>query len=184
MTQRRFGCWFEELPVGHVTHHAFTRTVTEADNVLFTTMTMNPQPLHLDAEFAARTEFGRPLVNSLFTLGLVVGMTVPELTLGTTIANLGFSSIEFPKPVFAGDTLRAVTEVLDARPSKSRPDAGIVVFRHDGYNQRDELVCRAVRTALMRRAPVGTEPVGTEPVGTEPVVREPVGREPVVREEA
>jgi acyl dehydratase len=116
-------------------------------------MTMNPQPLHLDAEFAATTEFGKPLVNSMFTVALVVGLAVPELTLGTTIANLGFSGIEFPKPVFAGDTIRVVTEVVEARPSSSRPDAGIVTFRHEGSNQRGEVVCRATRAAFMRRRP-------------------------------
>ncbi|WP_403024017.1 MaoC family dehydratase [Salinibacterium sp. GXW1014] len=153
MTQRRFGSWFEDLPVGAVTHHAIKRTLTESDNVQFSTMTMNPQPLHLDAEFAAKTEFGQPLVNSLLTLSTVVGLSVPELTLGTTVANLGFGSIEFPAPVFAGDTIRAVTEVTKARESKSRPDAGIVEFRHDGFNQRGELVCRAFRSALMLRRP-------------------------------
>src|SRR5712691_7070 len=115
------GLYFEEFSEGQVFEHAMTRTVTETDNVLFTTMTMNPQPLHLDAEFAARTEFGRPLVNSLFTLGLVV-----ELTLGTTVANLGFSRVDFPAPVFAGDTIHVVTDVLEARRSRTRPDAGIV----------------------------------------------------------
>ncbi len=147
------GRWFEELTVGTTVEHATRRTVTETDNVLFTTMTMNPQPLHLDAEFAAGTEFGRPLVNSLFTLGLVVGLAVPELTLGTTIANLGFSRVDFPAPVFAGDTIHVTTEVTAARPSSSRPDAGIVTFEHRGTNQRDELVCVAVRAAMMRRRP-------------------------------
>jgi acyl dehydratase len=147
------GLWFEQLEPGLRVEHAITRTVTEADNVLFTTMTMNPQPLHLDAEFAATTEFGKPLVNSMFTVALVVGLAVPELTLGTTIANLGFSGIEFPKPVFAGDTIRVVTEVVEARPSSSRPDAGIVTFRHEGRNQRGEVVCRATRAAFMRRRP-------------------------------
>ncbi|WP_240157856.1 MaoC family dehydratase [Pseudonocardia broussonetiae] len=145
--------WFEDLTVGTVVEAATRRTVTETDNVLFTTMTMNPQPLHLDAEFAAGTEFGRPLVNSMFTVALVVGLAVPELTLGTTIANLGFSAIEFPKPVFAGDTIRVVTEVLEARKSSSRPDAGIVTFRHDASNQRGEVVCRATRAAFMRCRP-------------------------------
>ena len=153
MTGRPMGRWFEELRVGTVIEHAIRRTVTETDNVLFTTMTMNPQPLHLDAEFAAGTEFGRPLVNSMFTVALVVGLAVPELTLGTTIANLGFSAIEFPRPVFAGDTVHVVTEVLEARPSNSRPDAGIVTVRHEGRNQRDEVVCGATRAALMRRRP-------------------------------
>ena len=147
------GRWFEDLPVGARVEHVTRRTVTETDNVLFSTLTMNPQPLHLDAEFAAGTEFGRPLVNSLFTLGLVVGLAVPELTLGTTVANLGFSRVDFPAPVFVGDTLRVTTDVTDARPSGSRPDAGIVTFEHHGVNQRDELVCLAVRAAMMRRRP-------------------------------
>ena len=147
------GLWFEELEVGRVIHHAIRRTVTETDNVLFSTLTMNPQPLHLDAEFAAGTEFGQRLVNSMFTVGLVVGIAVPELTLGTTVANLGFGRIDFPAPVFHGDTLRVETEVVEARASKSRPDAGIVTFEHRSYNQRDELVCRASRAALMHRRP-------------------------------
>jgi acyl dehydratase len=153
MTQRRLGSWFEQLPVGTQVRHAITRTLTESDNVLFTTMTMNPQPLHLDAEFAATTEFGRPLVNSLLTLSTVVGLTVPELSLGTTVANLGFENITFPHPVFAGDTLYVVSEVIKARLSRSRPNAGIVEFRHDGFNQRGELVCSAHRSALMLRDP-------------------------------
>ena len=148
------GLWLEQLTVGLRVEHATRRTVTETDNVLFTTMTMNPQPLHLDAEFAAGTEFGRPLVNSLFTLGLVVGLAVPELTLGTTVANLGFSRIDFPAPVFAGDTIHVVTEVLETRASKSRPGQGIVTFEHHGLNQRDEVVCLAVRAAMMRSRPV------------------------------
>src|ERR1700675_4917313 len=143
------GLYFEEFSEGQVFEHATTRTVTETDNVLFTTMTMNPQPLHLDAEFAARTEFGRPLVNSLFTLGLVVGLAVPELTLGTTVANLGFSRVDFPAPVFAGDTIHVVTDVVEARRSRSRPGTGIVTFEHRGINQRDETVCVAVRAAMM-----------------------------------
>ncbi|GAA1667415.1 MaoC family dehydratase [Fodinicola feengrottensis] len=127
--------------------------MTETDNVLFSTLTMNPQPLHLDAEFSAGTEFGQRLVNSMFTVGLVVGIAVPELTLGTTVANLGFGKIDFPAPVFHGDTLRVETEVVEARASQSRPDAGIVTFEHRSYNQRDELVCRARRAALMHRRP-------------------------------
>jgi acyl dehydratase len=148
------GRWFDELAVGTVVPHAITRTVTETDNVLFTTMTMNPARLHLDAEYAAReTEFGRPLVNSLFTLSLLVGLSVLETTQGTTIANLGFQQVEFPAPVFVGDTLHAETEVAGARDSRSRPDAGIVTFEHRAFNQRGELVCRARRDALMRRRP-------------------------------
>jgi acyl dehydratase len=149
------GRWFEELPVGLVVRHALTRTVTEADNVLFSSLTMNPQPLHVDADFASRTEFGRPLVNSLFTLGLVVGITVTDLTLGTTVANLGFERVEFPHPVFHGDTVHVETEVVAARPSSSRPTQGVVTFEHRAFNQRDELVVRAVRAALMHRAPIG-----------------------------
>lgn len=153
MTDRRMGMWYEELTPGTVVRHAITRTVTEADNVLFTTMSMNPQPLHLDADFASKTQFGRPLFNSLFTLAITVGISVPELTLGTTVANLGFSTIEFPAPVFAGDTLHVESEVIDARRSKSRPGVGIVTFRHVARNQRDEVVCRADRQAMMHCRP-------------------------------
>jgi len=131
-----------------------TRTVTEMDNVLFTTLTMNPQPLHLDAEFARTTEFGRPLVNSIFTLGLVIGMTVGDTTLGTTIANLGMSDVRFPKPVFHGDTIRARTTVVAARRSKSRSDAGIIEFEHVGLNQRGEEVAICRRAALMKTKPI------------------------------
>jgi acyl dehydratase len=147
------GKWFEDLTIGLVVQHALTRTVTDADNVLFTTMTMNPAPLHLDAEYAAQTEFGRPIVNSMFTVALLVGISVLETTHGTTIANLGFETIEFPAPVFPGDTIHAETEVVGSRASKSRPEAGIVTFEHRGYNQRDDLVCRARRNALMSRRP-------------------------------
>ncbi len=149
----RHGMWFEEFVEGNVVQHAVTRTVTETDNVLFTTMTMNPQPMHLDAEYSAKMEFGRPLVNSLFTLGLVVGLAVPELTLRTTVANLGFTKVDFPSPVFAGDTIHVETEIGACRLSKSRPQEGIVVFEHRAYNQRDQLVCLARRTALMRCRP-------------------------------
>jgi len=149
------GKWFEDLTIGLVVQHALTRTVTDADNVLFTTMTMNPAPLHLDAEYAAQTEFGRPIVNSMFTVALLVGISVLETTHGTTIANLGFETIEFPAPVFPGDTIHAETEVVGSRASKSRPEAGIVTFEHRGYNQRDDLVCRARRNALMSRRPTG-----------------------------
>jgi acyl dehydratase len=153
MTDRRMGMWYEELTVGTTVRHAITRTLTETDNVLFTTMSMNPQPLHLDADFAAKTQFGRPLVNSLFTLALAVGISVPELTLGTTVANLGFSTVEFPAPVFAGDTIHVETEVIAARLSNSRPGVGIVTFRHVARNQRDEIVCRADRQAMMHCRP-------------------------------
>jgi acyl dehydratase len=147
------GKWFEELEVGTVVRHATRRTVTETDNVLFTTMTMNPAPMHLDADYASRTEFGRPLVNSMFTVALVVGLSVHELTLGTIVAQLGLSDVSFPAPVFHGDTIRVESEVVEARASKSRPDAGLVVFEHRAHNQRGELVCRARRTGLMHRRP-------------------------------
>jgi acyl dehydratase len=149
------GRWFEELPVGFTVDHVTRRTVTETDNVLFTTMTMNPAPMHLDADYASRSEFGRPLVNSMFTLALVVGLSVPELTLGTIVAQLGMTDISFPAPVFPGDTIRVQTEVVEARESKSRPEAGIVVFEHRAFNQRDEIVCQAKRTGLMHRRPSG-----------------------------
>lgn len=147
------GKWFEELETGVVVQHATRRTVTETDNILFTTMTMNPAPLHLDFDYAEGTEFGKPLVNSMFTLALVVGLSVPELTLGTIVAQLGVDEVTFPKPVFHGDTVRVETEVIDSRPSKSRPAAGLVVFEHRAFNQRGELVCRARRTGLMHRRP-------------------------------
>ena len=143
------GLHYEEFEIGHVFHHATTRTVTETDNLLMTTLSMNTQPLHLDAEFAANTEFGRPLVNSMFTLALVVGLSVTETTLRTTIANLGMRDIRFPKPVFAGDTIRVETTVLDKRESKSRDNAGIVDFEHRGINQRGEIVCICQRAAFM-----------------------------------
>ncbi|HEY1967948.1 MAG TPA: MaoC family dehydratase [Pseudonocardia sp.] len=152
------GRWFEQLPVGTVVQHATRRTVTETDNVLFTTMTMNPAPLHLDHDYAAGTEFGKPLVNSMFTLALVVGLSVPELTLGTIVAQLGMDAVMFPAPVFHGDTIRVETEVTEARDSKSRPDAGLVVFTHRAYNQRDQLVCQCRRTGLMHRAPAEGTP--------------------------
>jgi acyl dehydratase len=143
------GKYFDEFAVGQVFEHQPARTVTETDNLLFSTLTMNPQPLHVDAEFAKATEFGQRLVNSIFTLGLVVGLSVGDTTLGTTVGNLGFEKIEFPKPVFIGDTVRAQTTVAAVRPSKSRPGQGIVTLEHRGVNQRGEIVCRATRNALM-----------------------------------
>jgi acyl dehydratase len=151
------GRWFEDLPVGFTVEHVVRRTVTETDNILFTTMTMNPAAPHLDFDYAAQTEFGRPLVNSMFTLALVVGLSVYELTMGTIVAQLGMSDISFPAPVFHGDTIRVASEVVEARESKSRPAAGIVVFEHRAYNQRDELVCQARRTGLMHRRPSAGE---------------------------
>ena len=147
------GLYFEEFTVGQVFRHQPGRTVTEADNVLFTTMTMNPQPLHLDAAFASQTEFRQRLVNSLLTLGIAVGLSVGDTTLGTTVANLGFDKIEFPKPVFHGDTLYIETEIVDKRESRSRPDAGVVFFEHRATNQREELVAGIRRAGLMRKKP-------------------------------
>ena len=147
------GLYFEEFAVGQVFEHAPGRTVTEMDNVLFSALTMNPQPLHLDAEFAKGTEFGQRLVNSLFTLGLVIGISVGETTLGTTIANLGMSEVRFPKPVFHGDTLRARTIIRAKRMSRSRTDAGIVEFEHQGINQRGETVMVCRRAGLMKCRP-------------------------------
>jgi acyl dehydratase len=153
--QPHHGLWFEELTVGTIVPHAITRTVTETDNILFTTMTMNPAAVHLDYDYAAGTEFGKPLVNSMFTVALLVGMSVIDLTHGTTVANLGFEEITFPKPVFYGDTIHAETQVVAARASKSRPDQGIVTFEHRAFNQHDDLVCKAQRNALMHRRPAG-----------------------------
>ena len=148
------GLWFEELREGLVIDAEWTRTVTEADNVMFCGMTMNVQKLHLDAEFARTTEFGRPLVNSLLTLGLMIGMSVHNLTMGTTVANLGMTDTVFPAPVFAGDTIGVTTTVLAVRASKSRRDAGVVTFRHQAHNQNGVLVAQCDRQALMRRRPV------------------------------
>ncbi len=147
------GRWFEDLEPGVVIQHAIRRTLTESDNVMFTSMTMNPAWLHLDFAYAEQTEFGKPLVNSMLTLATVIGISVHETTLGTTVANLGFKEITFPAPMFHGDTLRVESEVLAARKSKSRPTQGIVTFEHRAYKQDDTLVCRAVRDALMHTRP-------------------------------
>jgi acyl dehydratase len=147
------GLYYEQFSPGQAFEHAWTRTLTEMDNVLFSSLTMNVQPLHLDAHFAAQTEFGKPLVNSLFTLGLLIGMTVNDTPLGTTVANLGLTDVNFPKPVFAGDTLHVHTRVLSVRESKSRPNAGIVEFEHTALNHRDEVVATCKRSALMRKRP-------------------------------
>ena len=147
------GKWFEEFEVGQVYEHEVRRTVTEADNIWFSTATCNPAAIHIDYEYCRNTDFGKPLVNSLFTLGLVIGLSVQELTLGTTVANLGMTDVRFPKPVFHGDTLRARTEVISVRASQSRPESGLVEFEHTGLNQRDEVVAICRRTALMRRRP-------------------------------
>ena len=150
------GLWLEEFVVGQAFEHELRRTVIETDNVWFSNLTMNPQPLHIDADFASKTEWGQPLVNSMFTFGLMIGLTVQETTLGTTIGNLGFTDVTFPKPVFYGDTIRAKTKVVSVRPSKSKPDRGVVEFRHEAWNQRDELVAECVRAAMMRARPVAS----------------------------
>ena len=147
------GKYYEEFEVGKVYRHPLTRTVTEMDNILFTSLTMNVQPLHLDAEFAKGTIHGQRVFNSLFTLALIGAFHVPELTMGTTLGNLGYEEVRFPNPVFHGDTLRAETTILDKRLSKSRNDAGIVWFEHRGYKQDDSLVCICKRAGLMARRP-------------------------------
>jgi acyl dehydratase len=150
----RGGLYFESFIPGDIMVHRLTRTVTQMDNMLFSNMTLNPQPLHIDAHFCANeTEWGRPLMNSLFTLGLMIGISVNDTTLGTTIANLGMSDVRFPAPLFEGDTIHCTTEIATKRLSNSRPDAGIVEFIHRAYNQDDVLVAQCRRQALMRRAP-------------------------------
>lgn len=143
------GLYFEEFVTGSVTRHPLRKTVTESDNMLFSVMTLNPQPLHIDFDFASRTEWGKPLVNSLFTLGLMIGISVNDTTVGTTVANLGMTETIFPHPVFHGDTIRVETEVKSTRESKSRPDRGIVEFEHRAYNQDNKLVARCLRQAMI-----------------------------------
>ncbi|HNP36316.1 MAG TPA: MaoC family dehydratase [Woeseiaceae bacterium] len=147
------GLYFEQFKVGQVFDHPIRRTVTETDNVLMTTMTHNPAALHLDAEAMKNSEFGKVLVNSCLTLSFMVGISVNDTTHGTTVANLGWDEVRFPKPVFLGDTLHIQSEVLEMRESKSRPDNGIVVFAHRAYNQHDELVAHCKRSALMLKKP-------------------------------
>ena len=147
------GRFFDEWRVGDRIVHELRRTVTETDNLLVSTLTHNPQPLHLDAEHAGASEFGRIVVNGIFTFGLMVGVSVGETTLGTLVANLGYDKVVMPSPVFVGDTLRAETEVVALRESGSRPDAGLVTFRHRMRNQRDQEVCSCLRTALLRKRP-------------------------------
>lgn len=147
------GRYFDQWKVGDLIAHDIHRTVTETDNLLISTLTHNPQPLHLDFDYAAGTEFGRVVVNGTFTFALMVGISVGDTTLGTLVANLGYDKLVMPKPVFIGDTLRIETRVAELRPSKSRPEAGIVVFEHMARNQRDETVCQCLRTALVRRGP-------------------------------
>ena len=147
------GLYFEELTPGREIAHPWGRTVTEADNVLFSCLTLNPQPLHIDADFASKCEFGKPLVNSLFTLGLMIGMSVNDTTMGTLVANLGMTDVTFPKPVFHGDTLRMKTKVVSRRESKSRPNAGIVEFEHIATKQTGEVVARCLRQSLLMKKP-------------------------------
>jgi acyl dehydratase len=147
------GLWFEELFVGQTFEHEIRRTVLEADSMWFSNATYNPAPIHIDAEYCKGTEFGRPLVNSIFTLGLVIGLSIQDTTLGTTVANLGMTETLFPHPVFAGDTIRSRTTVKEVRASKSRPANGVVTFLHEGLNQKDEIVCSTLRQALMMRRP-------------------------------
>ena len=147
------GRYFDEWRVGDTISHAITRTVTEADNLLISALTHNPQPMHLDAEAAKQSEFGQILVNSCFTFSLTVGISVGDTTLGTLVANLGFDEVKFPKPVFYGDTLRIESEVTAARESGSRPNAGIVTWEHRAINQRGETVCTMKRTALLQKKP-------------------------------
>lgn len=151
----RGGLWFEDFAVGTTIAHRLTRTVTQMDNMLFSNMTLNPQPLHIDAHFCAtETEWGRPLMNSLFTLGLMIGIAVNDTTVGTTIANLGMQDVRFPAPLFEGDTVNVSTEIAGKRESKSRPDAGIVDFIHRAYKQDGTLVAECRRQAFMRKRPV------------------------------
>lgn len=147
------GLYFEQFSIGQEFRHEIRRTVTEMDNMLFCSLTYNPASVHIDHAYAETTEFGKPLFNSIFTLGLVIGLSVQDTTLGTTVGNLGMTDTTFPRPVFTGDTIRAETRVVDLRESKSRPTQGIVTFEHRGLNQRDEIVCRTLRSALMMKAP-------------------------------
>lgn len=149
------GLYYEEFEVGQEFDHALSRTVTEHDNISFSLMTMNPQPLHVDAHFSAQTEWGKPLFNSLYTLGIMIGMSVQDTTLGTTIGNLGMSDVRFPKPVFAGDTLRTRTKIVSKRESKSRNDVGIIEFEHTCSNQKGEVVAVCRRAGMMRKRSAG-----------------------------
>ena len=153
MTGTMTGKYYDEMEPGMVIQHSIGRTLTETDNVLFSSLTMNTQPLHLNQDFAAKTEFGRCIINGIFTLGLVVGITVTELTAGTIIANLGYENVRHPHPMFAGDTLYVTTEILEKRDSRSRPDAGIVTLKHIGRNQDDVVCIEVTRSALFLRRP-------------------------------
>ncbi|MEO5640768.1 MAG: MaoC family dehydratase [Sphingomicrobium sp.] len=148
------GLYFDQFSVGQRFVHEIRRTLLESDNMTFSNMTMNPAAIHIDHDYASRTEYGRPLVNSVLTLGLVIGLSVQDTTLGTTVANISLQETSFPKPVFAGDTIRVETEVMALRESKSRPTQGLVTLLHLGYNQRDEIVCKCQRVALMMKSPI------------------------------
>src|ERR1043165_870734 len=150
---KRGGLYFEDFTIGELIEHRLTRTVTEMDNMLFSNMTLNPQPLHIDRHFCLETEWKQPLMNSLFTLGLMIGISVNDTTVGTTIANLGMTDVRFPNPLFQGDTVHVTTEVVGKRQSKSRPDAGIVEFEHKCFNQQDVLVATCRRQAFMKKRP-------------------------------
>jgi acyl dehydratase len=145
------GLYLEEFEPGWVFQHSLRKTVTESDNMLFSVMTLNPQPLHIDFDYASKTEWGRPLVNSLFTLGLMIGISVNDITVGTTIANLGMTDTVFPHPLFHGDTVRVETTILSVRESKSKPDRGIVEMEHRAYNQDGVLVAKCTRQAMMKK---------------------------------
>jgi acyl dehydratase len=147
------GLYFEQFEIGQVIRHEIRRTVTDMDNMMFCSLTYNPAAIHIDHDYASRTEFGKPLMNSIFTLGLVMGLSIQDTTLGTTVSNLGMTETVFPKPVFAGDTIRAETRIVDKRESQSRPTQGILTFEHIGLNQRDEIVCKTLRQALMMKLP-------------------------------
>ena len=147
------GLWFEELEVGRTYRHPITRTVTESDNIFFSCLTMNPQPLHIDRHFSEKTEWGQPLMNSLFTLGLMIGISVNDLTVGTIVANLGMTEVKFPAPLFQGDTIHVETLVVSKRESKSRADAGIVEFEHKAFKQDGTLVAQCRRQVFMRKKP-------------------------------
>ncbi len=147
------GLYFDEAEIGQEIEHGLTRTVTEADNVLFSCITHNPQPLHLDEEYAKNTEFGQRVFNSMYTVAFACGVSVEDTTMGTLVVNLGFGEMKFPKPVFINDTLRVKTVIADKRESKSRPNAGILAFEHQVWNQRNELVCTIIRIALMKKRP-------------------------------
>ncbi|MCW7554777.1 MaoC family dehydratase [Endozoicomonas gorgoniicola] len=151
------GLYYEQCDIGRVIKHRLSRTVTESDNVLFCAITHNPQPLHLDAEYASKTEFGQRVFNSMYTVSFACGVSVEDTTQGTLVVNLGFGEMKFPKPVFINDTLSVETEIMEKRPSKSRPNAGIVTFEHRVYNQHSDIVCTMLRTALLQRLPSGLD---------------------------